>query len=123
MAVFCTGAINSGSGSANTPIPVTITGSGNATYCYATIGGTKYSATASNIEVLPGDIITFGVYGYSATYYGEVAIDGTQMLKVTTRATTTYEWTVPEGVTEITIAMTYTSTSSRRNGRITVTTT
>lgn len=125
MAVFCTGAINKasgGSGGANSPIPVTITGSGNATYCYTSIGGTKYSAAASNIEVLPGDIITFGVYGRSASYYGEVTINDSQVLKVTDMSTQTQEWTVPEGISSISIAMTYTSTSSRRNGRITVTT-
>lgn len=109
------------------PVParsaaVTITGTGNATYCYATINGVKYSAAASEIEVLPGDIVTFGVYGYSSTYYGEVNIDGTQALKVTARTTQTYEWTVPKGITTISISFSYTSTSTRRNGRITVTT-
>lgn len=106
-----------------TPAIVTITGTGNSTYCYATVNGTKYSAPASNISVMPGDTITFGVYGYSSTYYGRVTIDGTQALNVTDRTTKTYNWTVPDGVKTISIAFTYTSTSSRRNGRIVVTTT
>lgn len=105
-----------------TDVTVNITGTGNTTYCVVTIGNTKYSGATSGIIVLPGDVITFSVYGYSSTYYGEVTIDGNQVLKVTNRTTKTYEWTVPNGVYEITIAMTYTSTSSRRNGRITVTT-
>lgn len=104
------------------PAAVTITGTGNATYCYATINGTKYSGAASNIEVMPGDVITFGVYGRSSTYYGRVTIDGTQVLNVTNQTTQTYNWTVPDGVKTISIAMAYTSTSSQRNGRITVTT-
>ena len=102
---------------------VTITGTGNATYCYVTINGTKYSSATSNLEVFAGDAITFGVYGYSSTYYGQVKIDDTQSLRVTNRTTQTYSWTVPEGVSAISIALSYTSTSTRRNGRITVTTT
>lgn len=101
---------------------VTITGTGNATYCYATVNGTKYSAAASDIEVRHGDVITFCVYGYNGTYYGFVNINGSEVLKVRQQQTQIYEWTVPEGVSEITIAMTYTSTSTKRNGRITVTT-
>lgn len=105
------------------PAAVTITGTGNATYCYATINGTKYNSATSNIEVMPGDVITFGVYGRSSTYYGRVTIDGTQTINVTNQQTQTYSWTVPDGVKTISISMTYTSTSTRRNGRITVTTT
>lgn len=106
-----------------TTTSVTITGTGNANFCYATVNGTKYSAAESNIEVMPGDTITFGVYGRSSTYYGEVTIDGTQVLNVTDRITETYNWTVPDGVRTISIAMTYMSTLTKRNGRIVVTTT
>ena len=105
----------------DTTISVTLTGTGNRDNCYATIGGTKRYG-AGTYEVEPGDAITFGVYGYSATYYGEVRIDGTQVLSSTARSTKTYDWTVPGGKKKINISMTYTSTSSRRNGRITVTT-
>lgn len=106
-----------------TTTSVTITGTGNANYCYATVKDTKYSAAASNIEVMPGDTITFGVYGRSSTYYGEVTIDGTQVVKVIDRTTQTYNWTVPDGVKTISIAMTYNSQTTSRNGRIVVTTT
>lgn len=102
---------------------VTITGTGNSNYCYAIVNDTKYSSEASNIEVMPGDMITFGVYGRSSTYYGEVTIDGTQVVKVIDRATQTYNWTVPDGVRTISIAMTYNSQTTMRNGRIIVTTT
>ena len=102
-------------------IAVTITGSGNASRCYATINGTKQYGAGTH-EVNAGDTITFGVYGYSKTYYGEVKIDDTQVLKVTNETTNIYKWTVPSGIRTVTIAMTYTSTSNRRNGRITVTT-
>lgn len=104
------------------PAAVTITGTGNATYCYATINGTKYNSATSNIEVMPGDVITFGVNGRSSTYYGRITIDGTQALNVTNNTTQTYNWTVPDGVRTISIAMEYNSSTYQRYGRITVTT-
>ena len=107
--------------SAPTPIAVTITGSGNATYCYATINGTKYSG-AGTCEVMAGDKITFGVYGTSTSYPGRVTINGTIALSVNTTALRTYDWTVPDGVAVVTINMMYYSTSSQRRGNITITT-
>lgn len=101
---------------------VSITGTGNSTYCYATINGTKRYGAVSNLTVQPGDTIVFGVYGRSATYKGTVTIDGETELTVTNQTTQTYSWTVPDGVSQITIAMSYTSTSSQRRGTITVTT-
>lgn len=97
---------------------LTISGTGNTNYCYVSIGGTKYTS-AQSITVNKGTTVTFGVYGYSSTYYGEVRIDGTQQLKVTDRTTKTYNWTANSSAT---ISMTYTSNSSRRNGKISVTT-
>ena len=105
------------------PIYVTISGSGSATYCYASINGTKRTNSATYIPTWSGKTITFGVYGYSSTYYGEVAIDGSAVVTSTGKSTVTYAWTVPNGVTAITIKLSYTSTSSQRRGRITVTTT
>lgn len=102
------------------PALVTITGTGNASYCYVTINGTKYNASASGIEVMPGDVIRFGVRGYSSAYNGTVTIDGAQVVSVTNTTTKTYDWTVPEEVSEITISLSY--QSSRTLGRITVTT-
>lgn len=100
-----------------------INGSGNASYCYVNINGKKYTSKQKEIAVTAGDAITFSVYGKSATYYGEVTIDGEQVLEVTDSTTSTYSWTVPSGIAMIIISMTYTYTSSKRNGRITVTTT
>lgn len=99
-------------------VTLTISGTGNANYCYVSVGGTKYTS-AQSITVEKGTAVAFGVYGYSRTYYGEVRIDGSQTLKVTNRSTQTYSWTADS---DATISMTYTSSSSRRNGRITVTT-
>ena len=104
------------------PAVVSITGSGNSSSCYTTIAGTKYTTATNNISVHVGDAIIFGIYGTSKTSYGEVTIDGTQVLKVTDNTTRTYTWTVPKGVKEITIAMTYKSTSKKKNGIISVTT-
>lgn len=103
------------------PAQVTITGTGNAENCYATISGTKYSGSASGIEVLPGDVITFGVVGFSSTTYGRVTIDGTQVLNVTDKSTQTYNWTVPNGAKTINIALEYGS-GATKYGRIVVTT-
>lgn len=104
-----------------TTIAVTITGAGNASYCYATINGTKrYEAGTHGVNA--GDTITFGVFGRNSTYYGSVTIDGTQVLKVTSSSTETYDWTVPSGISTIEIAMEYFYVSNTRYGRITVTT-
>ncbi len=100
----------------------TITGSGNSSNCYVTINGTSYTSDASNIEVHTGDQIVFGVYGYSETYYGQVTINGTTVLTASHRTTETYTYTVPRGIRQILITLSYTSTSKRRTGRIAVTT-
>ena len=106
--------------SAAKEIPVTVTGAGSASYCYATIGGTTVIA-AGAYTVSAGDTITFGVYG-SRKQSGSVKIDGTTVLTASSSATGTYDWAVPGGISSITIAMTYTSSSTRRNGQIVVTT-
>ena len=101
-----------------TPVAVTITGTGNATYCYATINGTKQYSAGTH-EVYAGDTITFGVYGQGKSY-GFVKIDGTQVLKVTNGSTQTYDWTVPSvnsTIKTIKIVMEY---NSKGSGRITV---
>ena len=58
---------------------INITGTGNASYCYVTINGIKYSKSTSNIEVHPGDQIIFNVYG-SSKYSGKVTINNTTVL-------------------------------------------
>ena len=99
------------------PITVTITGSGNETTCYAIINGTKqYSAGTHEVNV--GDTITFGVYGNAALGYGLVTIDGTEVLEVMNGKTQTYDWTVPNGISTVEIAMTL----QNFNRKITVTT-
>ena len=87
------------------PVAVTITGSGNSNRCYATINGTKQYSAGTH-EVYAGDTITFGVLGQRKSY-GFVEIDGTQVLKVTSGSTQTYDWTVPSVNSTIEIAMTY----------------
>ena len=104
-----------------TTIAVTITGTGDADICYATINGMKQYSAGTH-EVNAGDTITFGVYGKSYTYYGSVTIDGTKVLKVTNASLKTYDWTVPNGISTIEIAMSYTIVAPREHGTITVTT-
>ena len=103
------------------PITVTITGAGDASYCYATINGTTQYEAGTH-EVYAGDTITFGVYGKSSSAYGSVTIDGTEVLRVTSGSTATYDWIVPSGISTIKIAMEFTGAFAGRNGRITVTT-
>lgn len=99
-----------------TPIAVTITSSGNADYCYAIINGTKQYSAGTH-EVYAGDTITFGVYG-AGKGPGTITIDGTQVLKVTSGSTETYDWTVPNDISTVEIALKYSSHA----GKITVTT-
>ena len=99
-------------------IAVTITGSGSSRNCYATINGTKQH-NAGTHEVNAGDTITFGVSG-SRGKHGLVTIDGTQVLEVSGSSTKTYDWTMPNGISTVEIAMEYNSSS--KSGTITVTT-
>ena len=102
-----------------TTIAVTITGLGESSACYATINGTKQYEAGTH-EVRAGDTITFGVRGNPYTSYGSITIDGTQVLIVTGMTAQTYDWTVPNGISTIEIAMVYNTDS--RYGTITVTT-
>ena len=101
-------------------VAVTITGSGDSTYCYAMINGTKQYSSGTH-EVNAGDTITFCVFGRRMAH-GWVVIDGTQVLEISNASTQTYDWTVPSGISTIEIAMSYSPSTSMRNGRITVTT-
>ena len=88
-----------------TPVAVTITGSGDLDACYATINGTKQYEAGTH-EVYAGDTITFGVFGMPlGADIGSVTIDGTEVLKVTSGSTETYDWTVPNGISTVEIAM------------------
>ena len=100
------------------PVAVTITGTGDASYCYAIINGTKQYSAGTH-EVYAGDTITFGIYGTGKSP-GTITIDGTEVLEVMSDSTETYDWTVPNGISTVEIAITYNSKS--REGTITVTT-
>lgn len=97
---------------------VTITGSGHSTYCYVTINGTTYTEAASDITVAAGATIVFSGYGSS----GYVTIDGDTVASGGSGART-YTWTVPAGISQISIAMAHSTSFVSRYGRITVTTT
>lgn len=89
-----------------TIIALTITGTGDSSRGYVTIGGNKYYSATSNIEVIAGDTITFGVYGYSDFYSGKVTIDGSTVITAASDGTKTYAWTVPQGISAVTVAFT-----------------
>ena len=103
-----------------TLVAVSITGTGSSWFSCAIINGTTYESAASGIEVLTGDVITFGVAGAnSGSLLGKVTIDGVIVASSSNGDQSTYEWTVPNGITQITIALTYNSIGY---GTITVTT-
>ena len=99
-------------------IAVTITGTGDSSKCYAIINGTKQYSAGTH-EVNAGDTITFGVSG-GLWGSSTLTINGTQVLEATSGQKLTYDWTVPNGISTIEIAMEY---GSYGYGTITVTTT
>ena len=103
-----------------TTIVVTITGTGNEQYFYATINGTKQYSEGTH-EVNAGDTITFGVFGAGTRpgLVGSLTIDGTEVLRVTNSVPQTYDWTVPNGISTVEIAISVTQYGC---GTITVTT-
>lgn len=96
------------------PVSVTITGTGNSSNCYATINGTTYSAEASGIEVLAGDVITFGVKGAGGVggVKSTITIDGETVVSTSAPTLSTYDYTVPEGISTISIVFSNSSASS-----------
>ena len=99
-------------------VAVTITGTGDSTFAYAVVNGSKYSSPASGKSVTTGDVITFGVAGFGSSALGTVTINGTVVLSNGSETAQTYAWTVPAGVTAVTIALSYNAVY----GTITVTT-
>lgn len=103
-------------------IIINFTGDGDRDSGYAIVDGTTYftdTTSSSDIVVYSGDVITFGVYGYRTSYPGSVTIDGVKVLTTTGTGIATYEWTVPGGISAITVDF---SIGTRNNGIITVTT-
>ena len=84
-------------------IPVTITGTGSAKYCFATINGTEYASAASGIEVMPGDTVRFTVWGEPPATY--ITINGTKVQTGSMFNATSYDWTIPDGVSSISIKL------------------
>lgn len=107
------------------PVAVTITGTTlyvNKTYGSVTIAGTEYTSEASGIEVLAGDVISFYIKGNSLGN-GSLTIDGTKVASTSGSSTsTTYDWTVPDGITAIAVALSYKSNNYGAYSVITVTT-
>ena len=103
-----------------TPVAVTITGAGDEQYFYAIINGTKQYEAGTH-EVNAGDTITFGVFGAGKwpELVGSLTIDGTEVLTVTNSVPQTYDWTVPNGISTVEIAI---SVTQYGGGTITVTT-
>ena len=100
------------------PVPVRFTGTGGDTLCYALINGVKYydSATVVGVEVMTGDVITLAaaavpLYG---TAVGDIMIDGVEVATIAT-GLATYEWTVPNGISQITINFSGGNLSNRIN--------
>lgn len=91
-------------------VAVTITGTGATTKCYVIISGTTY-AEAASLEVEPGAVIqcfyrgqTVTMAGATQTVGGLVTVDGTVKASSTTTSGT-YNWTVPSGISAISITL------------------
>lgn len=99
------------------PIAVTITGNGAQGQVYATIAGTQYYNATSGLEVMDGDVIVLaaaGGFGGNNT----IVINGNTVASSSSVSKATYNWTVPSGISAITIVL-----SGRTvNGSVTVTT-
>lgn len=110
-----------------TVVAITFSGSppsGSDIFAKAVIGGTTYTAAATGIEVRAGDVITFGVVGLGqSSRYAKVVIDGETVVSSISTTMTTYAWTVPEKIAEISIQLTAEMYGTTYYGTITVTTT
>lgn len=103
-------------------VEVTITGTGDKDDCYATINGTSYTSAATGIEVMPRDVIIFGMGG-SQMNQGVVRIDGNVVFSVGNSeyiTHDTYNWVVPDRIASVSIDL-YTE-PGYAGGSITVTT-
>lgn len=88
-------------------VEVTITGTGDTPGCYATINQTTYTSEITGIEVMPGDVIIFGIGGI-LTQPGTLEIDGDVVLSVGDSqygTYETYEWVVPDRITSVSIKL------------------
>lgn len=103
------------------PISVVITGDISATYGYCMIDSAIYSTATTGIEVASGDIITLYVYSRGGGHIASITIDGSTIWSGQAQ-NYTYDWTVPDGVKNITVALGYYAGGSYA-GTIIVTTT
>lgn len=93
-----------------TPVTVTLVFNGNtADYAEVGVGGTWYSAddeSTYSLTVYPDDVIQFHVAGQNSSYPGEV-VDNSEnidnILFTATSFNTAYSWTVPNGITTLSI--------------------
>lgn len=91
-------------------VTVTITSNGVAnTALYAIVAGTRYTTAAEGLEVMPGDQMTFGygsTFGLGGYGTGTLKIDGVTIGTLVGGQSGTYVWTVPQGISAVTIALT-----------------
>lgn len=92
------------------PVTVTLVFNGNtADYAEVSVGGTWYTAddeSTYSLTVYPDDVIQFHVAGQNSSYPGEV-VDNSEntdnILFTATSFNTAYSWTVPNGITTLSI--------------------
>ena len=92
-------------------ISVTITGNGRASRVYVTVGGVDYISATDGLTVEQGDEIGFYIndIGKGRT----VVIDGVEVARQGGNpGTEPYRWSVPGGITSITIQLIYTTAFS-----------
>lgn len=129
----------------SSPVTVTITGTGKGivlgtqeteVLCSVSVNGVTYTSAKSGIVVQPGDTITFYVKTYNAGnggwnpgWPGYVQIDGTKVYNLNSYKDESehsgrYNWTVPSGITSVSVvlAMNEPVIGLHGSGYITVTT-
>lgn len=104
-------------------IAVTISGTGDATNCCVQHNNTTYYTSGDTFAVQPGDTIILTVSGRtSIESWGYIYINNTTVASTNgTQGTLSYTWTVPSGITGISISINYHS-GKAYYGSITVTT-
>ena len=90
-------------GMAASTVAVTITGTGSDS-TFVTIGGVSYKSAASTTVAI-GDVIYMEVGASYSSATPKIGVDGSTVAIGTTLAAATYNMTVVEGVSNITIAL------------------
>ena len=102
-----------------------VSGVANPARSCVTIRGTKYSKVTGQLVVKPGEEVIFLCYG-KASDPGYVVIDEKEVVRADSSApygaSATYTWSVPDGISKVSVSFENKDDTSGSHGRTTVTT-